>query len=46
MEAWDCDPHWEPEALGIYDDLDEEQDDTDWQVIVLDRFGDRLVKGN
>lgn len=44
--GWDCDPNAvilvEPYDLG----LDEEEDDTDWQVIVLDRFGDRMVNPN
>lgn len=44
-EAWDCDPDAqvivEPYDLG----LDEEDDEGDWQVIVLDRFGDRMVNG-
>lgn len=42
-EAWDCDPD---AALHVdaYDlELDEEADETDWQVLVLDRFGDRTV---
>jgi len=41
--AWDCDPFaaLDPEA---YDrDLDLEMDKTDWQVLALDRFGDRNV---
>ena len=42
-KAWDCDP----EALLFGDspdmDLDEEDDTGDWQVLVLDRFGDRTV---
>lgn len=45
-EAWDCDP----DALVALDDdmaeLDEEEAETDWQVLALDRFGDRLVTGS
>lgn len=41
--AWDCHPghvhHYEPYDLG----LDDEDGEGDWQVLALDRFGDRLV---
>ncbi len=44
QHAWDCDP----EALlpvEDYDaDLDYEDAESDWQVLALDRFGDRLVR--
>lgn len=44
-EGWDCDPN-AIVAVDPYDlDLDEEEDETDWQVLVLDRFGDRSVNG-
>lgn len=43
--AWDCDPSFQP-ILEDYDlDLDETDSESDWQVICLDRFGDRLVNG-
>lgn len=42
-EAWDCDPN----AIVVVDtveaDLDFEDDTGDWQVLALDRFGDRCV---
>jgi len=43
--AWDCSPDFQPEDLSYDLDLNEEGDETDWQVLVLDRFGDRLVRG-
>ena len=43
--AWDCDPFFVPEPMAYDLDLDEEDDEGDWQVIVLDRFGDRMVNG-
>jgi hypothetical protein len=43
--AWDCDP-FHIHAEEPYDiDLDESDDTGDWQVLVLDRFGDRMVRG-
>ena len=44
--AWDCDPSFDPidEAYDL--DLDEEDDEGDWQVLALDRFGDRAVNAN
>jgi len=41
--AWDCNPdiEWIDEPYDL--DLDETMDETDWQVLVLDRFGDRTV---
>jgi hypothetical protein len=45
-EAWDCDPLFVPEPLDYDLDLDEEDDAGDWQVIILDRFHDRLVNPN
>lgn len=44
-EAWDCDLFFVSECLDYDLGLDEEDDEGDWQVIVLDRFGDRLVNG-
>ena len=41
--AWDCDPDMYFEDMSYDLELDEEDDTSDWQVIVLDRFGDRLV---
>ena len=41
--AWDCDPDFQPILETVDLDLDEEDDEGDWQVLVLDRFGDRLV---
>ena len=41
--AWDCDPYACFEDMSYDLELDEEDDTSDWQVIVLDRFGDRLV---
>jgi hypothetical protein len=44
--AWDCDP----DTLVSVDEYDaglDETDDTgDWQVLALDRFGDRNVNPN
>jgi len=43
-EAWDCDP----DAIVIVEPYDvglDEEDSDDWQVIALDRFGDRMVNG-
>ena len=41
--AWDCDPD-AAVFVEAYDvDLDENDDTGDWQVLVLDRFGDRTV---
>lgn len=42
-EAWDCNPEFLPIDEGYDLDLDEEDSTSDWQVIALDRFGDRLV---
>lgn len=41
--AWDCDPDmvFADEAYDL--DLDDTDDTGDWQVLVLDRFGDRMV---
>jgi len=41
--AWDCDPDYIAEPLDRYQDLDETDDTGDWQIIVLERFHDRLV---
>lgn len=44
--AWDCNPDM-IHALEPYDlDLDETDDTGDWQVLALDRFGDRNVNAN
>lgn len=45
-EAWDCDIFVQHIEEPYDLDLDEEDDEGDWQVIVLDRFGDRMVNGN
>lgn len=42
-EAWDCDPEAEVSAEEYDAGLDEEDDEGDWQVLALDRFGDRIV---
>ena len=44
--AWDCDPDAMifPEPYDA--ELNEEDDQGDWQVLALDRFGDRSVNGN
>ncbi len=42
-QAWDCDPTFVPIDESVELDLDMEDDEGDWQVLVLDRFGDRLV---
>lgn len=44
--AWDCDPHVTFEDQAYDAGLDEEDDEGDWQVIALDRFGDRMVNGD
>lgn len=41
--AWDCDPDFQPILETVDLDLDEEDDTGDWQVLALDRYGDRLV---
>lgn len=41
--AWDCDPTMIFENMDYDLDLNEEDDTGDWQVMVLDRFGDRMV---
>lgn len=45
-EAWDCDPSFVPIPETVDLDLIEEDDTGDWQVLVLDRFGDRSVNGD
>jgi hypothetical protein len=42
--AWDCNPDAEVTAEPYDGDLDLEDDTGDWQVLVLDRFGDRSVE--
>lgn len=45
-EGWDCDPSAVIQN-DMYDaGLDEEDDEGDWQVLALDRFGDRMVNGD
>lgn len=45
-EGWDCDPD-AVVACDSYDEgLDETDDTGDWQVLALDRFGDRNVNGD
>lgn len=42
-EGWDCDPFAQV-IVEPYDlELDIEDDEGDWQVLALDRFGDRNV---
>src|SRR6476620_7833185 len=43
MQGWDCNPMTTFELMGVDLDLDDEDSTGDWQVIVLDRFGDRQV---
>lgn len=42
-EAWDCNPLHVHEDLSYDLDLDEEDAESDLQVLLLDRFGDRMV---
>lgn len=42
-EAWDCDPNFIPPDENVLTDIDIESDD--WQIVALDRFHDRLLKG-
>lgn len=46
QEAWDCNPDmiFVPETVDL--DLDDEDAEGDWQVLCLDRFGDRMVNAN
>lgn len=41
-EAWDCNPFHVHTAEEVDSDLDEEDNDN-WQQLILDRFHDRLV---
>jgi hypothetical protein len=41
--GWDCDPF---QLFELEPDIDEEDAEGDWQTVVLDRFGDRLVTAN
>ena len=41
--AWDCDPDAIVPAEPYDEGLDDEDAESEWQVIALDRFGDRLV---
>lgn len=43
-KAWDCDIFFVAEPLDYDLDLDYEDDEGDWQVLALDRFGDRMVR--
>lgn len=43
-EAWDCDLFFVAESLDYDLDIDYESDD--WQIIALDRFGDRFIQRN
>lgn len=45
-EAWDCDPFTRLSADPYDLELDEEDSESDWQVLALDRFGDRMVNAN
>lgn len=42
--AWDCNLFFVPESLDYDLDIDYESDD--WQIIALDRFGDRFIQRN
>lgn len=45
-DGWDCNP-FHVHVDESYDlDLDYEDDEGDWQVLALDRFGDRNVNAN
>lgn len=44
--AWDCDLFAEVDADAIDLELDLEDDTGDWQVLALDRYGDRLINPN
>lgn len=44
--AWDCDPRVELASEPFDACLNEEEAEEDWQVIVLDRFHDRMVNDN
>lgn len=44
--AWDCDPEAVLAVDTVDADLDMEDDEGDWQFLVLDRFHDRLVNPN
>ena len=44
MEAWDCDLFTEV-TVDDYD-LDINEEDDDWQIIALDRFYDRQIRGD
>lgn len=45
-EAWDCDPFFIPECLDYDLDVDCEDSESDWQILALDRFGDRTINGD
>lgn len=42
-EAWDCDLFFVPPKENFDLDIDLEDSTGDWQVLALDRFGDRYV---
>lgn len=44
-EGWDCDPGAVLLVEPYDEGLDETDDEGDWQVLALDRFGDRAVNG-
>jgi len=44
-EAWDCNPLFMPPDENVLTDIDIEDSTGDWQIIALDRFHDRLLKG-
>ena len=46
MEAWDCDIFFIPPNEEYDLDINYEDDTGDWQILVLDRFGDRTVNPN
>ena len=41
--AWDCNPSFQPIDESYDLDLDDQDDTGDWQVLCLDRYGDRSV---
>jgi hypothetical protein len=44
-EAWDCNPLFIPPDENVLTDIDLEDSTGDWQLVALDRFHDRLLKG-
>lgn len=44
--GWDCNPDAQVVVEDYDEGLDYEDDEGDWQVLALDRFGDRSVNAN